>query len=643
LYDKFLVLDTETEAFAPAAGADPPRFVVGGFLGHGGFYETTTDIELARGAVQDALDQGFVVIGHNLAFDLAVLGVKLRRKHRVHDTMLADLLLRLARNDGDRDGKGLFFRDLATLYGKPMAGKGTTQTSFRPGVALTEEQLKYLEQDVRVTYEVARKQRHKGIPGGLEELTLQARAHAAMEAMTRQGLPVDLFECSIQKAAQERRRAAAARVLQKQGFYTPESRGPRGGLRKAKRSMAPFRAHVKEVAKAMGVPLRKTDTDQVATDKEFLLELQQDPYCKAWLEYTDSDKMIGTFLKTWAESNGLVHATFNVMVRTGRGSCRNPNLQNVPSRGKRGEVKKVFVAPKGRQLYELDYCQLELCTLAYLTQGRMKALINSGKDLHRELGVIYFDKPLDQVTKAERQLMKCANFGLPGGMGAEKFRSFIRTNGLPDPGEAAARDLINAWMEAYPEMHQWLKDNSGIDRRHQWVWAGKGYEYDVPQRVQNEAWDMAWGIVRARPEELKMPRKYWKQLYDRRGTRGLERWITGREVIVKGGRRRWPVTYTEQRNTRFQGLAANLAKDALASVTEELPHVWVHAFVHDSLLVSVTDAAHVEEVANKMLEASERWIPGIAVAVEACGPGNNWFEAKNAGELKFSMQLPNRQ
>jgi DNA polymerase I-like protein with 3'-5' exonuclease and polymerase domains len=643
MYDKFLVFDTETEAIAPAAGADPPRFVVGGAIDHTGSYRVYEDREVLEMAVVTALERGWVVIGHNLAFDLAVLGVKLRAKHRVHDTMLADMLLRLARNDGDRDGKGLFFRDLGTLYGKPLAGKGTTQLSFRPGVALTEEQLAYLKQDVEVTLKVAQNQRHKGVPGGVDEITLQVRAHVAMEAMTRTGLPVNLFECSIQKAAQQRRRDRAARILRKPGFYTPESKGPRGGIRKAHRNMALFRAHVKETAEAMGVPLSKTDKGQVATNKEFLLELQTDAYCKAWLEFTDSDKMIGTFLKAWAESNGLIHATFNVMVRSGRGSCRNPNLQNVPSRGKRGEVKKVFVAPKGRQLYELDYCQLELCTLAYLTQGRMKELINAGRDLHRELGVIYFDKPLDKVTKGERQLMKCANFGLPGGMGAAKFRSFIRTNGLPDPGDQAARDLINAWMEAYPEMNKWLQDSSGIDRRFQWTWSGLGDEYGIRDSVQQDAWDEAWARVRVRPKELKMPGKYWRQLYDRKGSKGLERWITGREVIVKGGRRRWPVTYTEQRNSRFQGLAANLAKDALATVVEELPHVMVHAFVHDSLLVSVTDGAHVEEVAHKMLEAGTRWIPGIAVAVESCGPGESWFDAKNAEEVKFSPDLPNRQ
>jgi hypothetical protein len=643
MYEKYLVFDTETERCAPAAGAPPPRFVVGGVLTDEGIYKVYEDREVLRQAVLGCLDRGWVVIGHNLAFDLAVLGVKLRAKHRVHDTMLADMLLRLARNDGDRDGKGLFFRDLATLHGKPMKGKGDTQLSFRPGVALTEEQLAYLRQDVEVTLAVAKKQYHKGVPGKVDEITLQVRAHCAMEHMTRVGLPVDLFECSIQKAAQQRRRDKAARTLKEKGFYTPESRGPRGGIRKAKRNMAPFRAHVKAVAKELGVPLQKTDKGQVATDKEFLLELQADDYCKAWLEFTDSDKMIGTFLKAWAESNGLVHATFNVLVRTGRGSCRNPNLQNVPSRGKRGEVKKVFRAPEGRQLYELDYCQLELCTLAYLTQGRMKELINAGKDLHRELGVIYFDKPLEEVTKQERQLMKCANFGLPGGMGPAKFRSFIRTNGLPDPGESAARDLINAWMEAYPEMNDWLKDHSGIPRQHQWVWSGRAEDYSIPAWFQREAWDEAWVRLRARPKELKMPGKYWKQLYDREGSGGLERWITGREVIVKGGRRRWPVTYTEQRNTRFQGLAANLAKDALASVVEELPHVWVHAFVHDSLLVSVTDPAHIEDVAHQMLEAGRRWIPGVAVAVEACGPGDNWFAAKNVEELKFSSELTNGQ
>lgn len=631
MYEKYLVFDTETELFAPGPGAPPPKFVVGGVLTDEGTYKVYDNALVLQQLLINYANLGYTLIGHNLTFDLEVLGIKPRPEHKYHDTMLADMLLRLVENDGDRDrGKTLSFRSLESCYGRPMAGKGTTQKSFLAGRELTEEQLRYLKKDVVATLDVAVKQFKRGLPGGLGELNLQLRACMALNQLTRNGLHVDLAEVSHQRAAWQKRRKLAAAALTVGQFYTPESKGPRGGIRKAHRNMEPFRAHVQAVAEELDVPLKHTAKGAVATNKEFLLELQQDEYCKAWLEYSDADKMVGTFLDTWAASDGVIHPTYNLMVRTGRTSCRSPNLQQVPSRGPRGKVKSVFVAPPGRQLVELDYCQLELSCLAYLTQGRMKFLINEGRDLHRDLGAIYFDKDAELVTKEERQLMKCANFGLPGGMGPNKFRSFIRTNGLPDPGDAAARDLINAWHEAYPEMQKWLRDDVDISKYFRWTWAGRAEEYSIRESIQEQAWCEAWNRVQCLPN--KMPGRLYRELSNRVGSPSLERWLTHREVTVRGGRRRRPVTYTEQRNTRFQGIAANLAKDALARIVFDLPDVWCHAFVHDSVLVSITDKDQIEAVARKMLDAADHWLPGVVVKVEACGPGRSWYDAKT-GEV----------
>ena len=120
----------------------------------------------------------------------------------------------------------------------------------------------------------------------------------------------------------------------------------------------------------------------------------------------------------------------------------------------------------------------------------------------------------------------------------------------------------------------------------------------------------------------------------------LEKWLTHRRVVIPGGRVRCPVTYTEQRNSRFQGLAANLAKDALTAVVYSKLPVKVHAFIHDSVLISVEvgDVQTPRTVADIMLAAAEHLIPGVRAGVEMCGPGESWWADKHAAEQSFYIE-----
>lgn len=625
---RYLVIDTETEALAPQhwRSLTPPAFVAAGYVASwlGSDVRVTQDYQEARAIVGRHLaDPGVVVVGHNLAYDLWVLGLIPEPGSAVHDTQIADLLQRLARDDCDADKPGpALYRSLESLHGRPMAGKGSTQLTYAPGRPLTAEQRRYLEADVRATEGVYRRQDGAGVPGGYREMCLQLRAAMALRQLEGRGLPVDIDAVRESKQRLQAERARVARDLQRLGYYEPERVGPRGGVYKAHLRTEPFARHVETLCEA---PPR-TPTGRVKTDRAALQDLTDDPVVALWCDYRDTDKMIGTFLTAWEDTGGVIHPRYRAMVRTGRCSCYAPNLQQIPSRGARGEVRRVFVPPAGRGLWELDYCQLELCTLAYLNWGgRMRSLINAGKDLHRELGAIYYRVPAEQVTREERQLMKCASFGLPGGMGTAKFRSFIRANGLPDPGEAVAIMLRNAWLEAFPEMAAWLRHP--VSSAYSRIWAGR--EGRWTQREIDEAWAHALALY----HERKMPHKVYDAIHAHAGAPWVERWLSGRTVTVVGGRTRHPVGYSEALNTPFQGLAANLAKTALASVVLDYTgDCQVHAFIHDSLLISTPPGEEgetvVSEVAQLMLDAAKIWIPGVRAGVEICGPGANWLETK---------------
>lgn len=402
---KFLVVDTETEPIAPD-NISIPAFAAAGWVGNDGIREITQDKDYARCTVQSALDSGCIIAGHNIPFDLDVLGIVPTREQHVWDTMIYDILERLALDDcGEDHPQPPVPRSLEKLYNCPMEGKGMVQLSYRAGHPLTPEQERYLHQDVTVTQLIFLKQYERG-SWALGELSMQVRARLALSVLERTGLPVDDEALIIQETEYKILRQEAAMVLGESGVWTPERIGKRGGKFKEKTLVKVFSAHVQKVIEEMEEEVTYTEKGNMKLDKQVLSQLTRDPVIKAWLAYKSCEKLLTTYLKVW-KGAGTVHARYRLMMRSGRTSSHSPNLQQVPSRGDRANIKKVFRAPPGRFFYELDYSQLELCCLAYLTQGEMLRRINAGDDLHRYLATVYFSKPRDAVTKEERQLMKC--------------------------------------------------------------------------------------------------------------------------------------------------------------------------------------------------------------------------------------------
>ncbi|MBA7667540.1 DNA polymerase I, thermostable [subsurface metagenome] len=67
---------------------------------------------------------------------------------------------------------------------------------------------------------------------------------------------------------------------------------------------------------------------------------------------------------------GRVHTSFNqTQTATGRLSSSEPNLQNIAVRDELGkEIRRAFIAPPGSPLMAGDYSQIDLRTLAHLSQ-----------------------------------------------------------------------------------------------------------------------------------------------------------------------------------------------------------------------------------------------------------------------------------
>lgn len=189
--------------------------------------------------------------------------------------------------------------------------------------------------------------------------------------------------------------------------------------------------------KKLGVPL----TDSTLED-ELTPFIDKFPVVKDLLDYREMStalKMFGPDYLDFINVDGRIHADFKqVGTPTGRFTCNNPNLQQVPSEQ---EYRSSFQAQgEGRSLIIADYSMIELRIMAEFSQDeKMLEAFQNNIDLHQFTGSHAFGLPLEAAAKGtdQRQIGKMLNFGTGYGAAAPRFAAI---SGLPvkKAGEALA-------------------------------------------------------------------------------------------------------------------------------------------------------------------------------------------------------------
>jgi hypothetical protein len=72
-------------------------------------------------------------------------------------------------------------------------------------------------------------------------------------------------------------------------------------------------------------------------------------------------------------------------------------------------------------------------------------------DIHKRTASLLFDKPIEEVTKTERQIAKSANFGLQYGASVEGFQRYANSYGIALTMEEARR-IREAWFSGYRDI-----------------------------------------------------------------------------------------------------------------------------------------------------------------------------------------------
>lgn len=150
---------------------------------------------------------------------------------------------------------------------------------------------------------------------------------------------------------------------------------------------------------------------------------------------------------------------------SGRFSCTEPNLQQVPGPHVAPGLRACFGAAPDHALIVADYAQIELRVAAHLAPcDALRSVFREGRDPHRATAATLTNKPEPQVTDRERQLAKAVNFGFLFGMGAPRFRSYARSSYGLSLEMSEARRAREAFLQTFPGIARWHARVSALGR-----------------------------------------------------------------------------------------------------------------------------------------------------------------------------------
>src|SRR5438034_6130747 len=175
----------------------------------------------------------------------------------------------------------------------------------------------------------------------------------------------------------------------------------------------------------LGLKGMKRNKTGPSTDVMVLERLAAEHKCpRLILEYRSLVKLKNTYLDNLTDyvnpRTNRIHASFNQTgASTGRLSCSDPNLQNIPIRTDLGRrIRHAFVAGSpDRVLLAADYSQIELRILAHVSgDEHLKEAFARKADIHRETAARVLKKAPEDVSADERSMAKMVNFGIAYGM-----------------------------------------------------------------------------------------------------------------------------------------------------------------------------------------------------------------------------------
>ncbi len=334
----------------------------------------------------------------------------------------------------------------------------------------------------------------------------------------------------------------------------------------------------------LGLPYGKKTKRGYATGIEVLDKLKDDyEIVGLILEFRMYSKLKSTYIEgllPLIHTDGKIHAHFQQTVAaTGRISCTEPNLQNIPIRQELGrKLRKAFVPEsEDHVLIGADYSQIELRILAHLSQDPLLIdAFNHGDDIHKITASKVFGVPEDQVTPLQRSNAKAVNFGVIYGMSGFGLSTELHIT------RKEAERYIGEYFKKYTKVKEYLDGLVAGCKE-------KGYVTTIMKRKR---------II----HEINAGNYMVRQLGERLAM-----------------------------NSPIQGSAADIIKLAMIKVYRELTSEKTKSKlilqVHDELIIQAhkTELDQVKKLLKENMENALRLSVALTSELSA---GNNWYDLK---------------
>jgi len=298
-----------------------------------------------------------------------------------------------------------------------------------------------------------------------------------------------------------------------------------------------------------------------------------DPLIDKYTEWREHYDLIIKFVKTLPKhrynKTGRVYASFNQYgTKSGRFSCKYPNLQQQPSKYKKWRT--LFTAEPGNKIVACDYSQIELRILGEIAnEPEFIKAYSQNMDLHKLTASKVFSLPIESISKEsrERSISKTINFGLNYGMSSPGLIKKLRTEAEIELSRPEADSYISTFEKSYSAI--------------------TSYRQNISQR----------GVVE-----------------------GELRNVAGRRLLIDASKDENGAG-REAMNLPIQSLCADMIKEALPEIQIKLEHLGVKLvnMVHDELVFECKAeiADYVCQVAKEeMIKSGSKYLKNIPCLVD---------------------------
>ncbi len=335
--------------------------------------------------------------------------------------------------------------------------------------------------------------------------------------------------------------------------------------------------------KKLGISPPKKIATGHSTNAEVLEILQyQYPIASKLMEYRTLEKLRSTYIETLPfeihSKTNRIHCTFNQSVAaTGRLSCQDPNLQNIPVRSEWGiRIRQAFRPEKeGWSFLAADYSQIELRLLAHLSEDpTLLAAFKNNEDIHVRTAAAIFNIPLEKVTKEMRYQAKAVNFGVIYGQGPFGLSQNLGIE-VKD-----AKLFIDMYFKQYGKVREYVEASKVLARQ-----TGKAVTLTGRERLIPE--------------------------------------INSKNMQIRAAAERLAI------NTPLQGTAADLIKIAMIQIQEKLHKErkigYMVLQIHDELIFEIPDfeILSVEPLVRNIMQSVFKLKVPLIVDINI---GKNWKE-----------------